>query len=187
MLDKLVGLFWNRGFEAASLSEMVEAAGLNKSSLYNTFGSKEQVFACALERYMDFRRAMIHSTLDGSRGFDEIGDFFDLQRAEVAGDTGFMGCLAVNAQTELGLRDEKVSEIAGQYRDMLREGLRPGLDRAANENVIDGSMIDTYLDALLAFTIALSVSARSGVGTEALLRQIDSAQRLSETWRRDVS
>lgn len=183
VLDKLMALFWERGFEAASLNDMVEAAGLNKSSLYNTFGSKERAFGCALDRYMDFRRTMMAATLDGSGGFDELAKFFDLQRREISGDTGFMGCLAINAQTELGPRDRRVSEIAAEFREMLREGLRPALDLAAERGEIDGSMIEIYLDTILAFSVALSVSARGGATTDELLEQIDSAQRLTETWR----
>jgi len=187
VLEKLMNLFWDRGFEAASLNDMVEAAGLNKSSLYNTFGSKEQVFACALDRYMDFRRSMMSSTLDGSRGFDELAVFFDVQRAEVSAESGFMGCFAVNAQTELGLRDPKVVESASDYRSMMRDALRPGLTLAAEQGVIDGELIETYLDALVAFTVALAVNARSGATTEELLHQIDSAERLTETWRRSTT
>ena len=184
VLDKLLTLFWERGFEASSLSEMVEAAGLNKSSLYNTFGSKEEVFARVLERYMDFRRNMIKETMSGELGFEEIGIFLDMQRQEIAGPTGFMGCLAINAQTELGLRDEKVAEMAGQYRSMLADGLRPALDRASADGVIDGSMIDTYIHTLTACTMALSVSARSGSTTDELLEQIESTRRLTESWRK---
>ena len=183
MLDALVQLFWERGFEGASLADIVEAAGLNKSSLYNTFGSKDELFALVLERYMAFRREMMAATITGDQGFDELATFFSMQREECAGTTGCMGCLAVNAQTELGLRDDEVARRAGSYRDILSGGLRPILESAAERGEIDGGLVDTYIDMLTAFTVSLSVAARSGAGTEELHRQIDSMERLADTWR----
>ena len=67
VLDALVQLFWSRGFDDASLNEIVEAAGLNKSSLYNAFGSKDEVFFAVLDRYLDFRSGMLAEMFDGDR------------------------------------------------------------------------------------------------------------------------
>lgn len=183
MIDALVRLFWERGFEAASLNDIVDAAGLNKSSLYNTFGSKDELFARVLERYMGIRRAMMAATITGDRGLAELAVFFDMQRQECAGDTGCMGCLAINTQTEMGMRDDTIAILAGSYREILGGGLRPIFESASARGEIDAGMVDTYVDMLLAFTVSLSVAARSGAGTPELHRQIDSMERLARTWR----
>ena len=76
-----------------------------------------------------------------------------------------------------------MARLAGSYRDILTGGLRPIFVSAAERGEIDPAMVDTYVDMLMAFTVSLSVAARSGAGTEELHRQIDSMERLANTWR----
>lgn len=52
VLANALGIFWDKGFEATSLSDLMAATGLNKKSLYNEFGSKDALFYCALESYI---------------------------------------------------------------------------------------------------------------------------------------
>ena len=51
-LDRAMDVFWKRGYEAATLPELTAAMGINKPSLYAAFGSKEQLFRKAVERYL---------------------------------------------------------------------------------------------------------------------------------------
>ena len=183
VLDALVQLFWSRGFDDASLNEIVEAAGLNKSSLYNAFGSKDEVFFAVLDRYMDFRSAMLAEMFDGEGGLDLVLGFLQVVRAELASDTGCRGCLAVNASTELGMRDERVAAMADRYRHQIADGVRGPLVRAADAGEIDAGLVDAYVDMVVAFCISLSVAARSGAATEELERQIDSLEQLIGSWR----
>ena len=50
-LDRATALFWTRGYEATSVQDLVDALGVNRASLYGTFGDKAQLFAPVLERY----------------------------------------------------------------------------------------------------------------------------------------
>ncbi|MBB5711853.1 AcrR family transcriptional regulator [Sphingomonas xinjiangensis] len=65
VLDIVLWLFWERGYEGTSLSDILAATNLTKSSLYLVFGSKESLFPRALERYdreyLQFRRAPLES------------------------------------------------------------------------------------------------------------------------------
>lgn len=51
MLDKVVNVFWQHGYEGTSMATLMAATGLNKPSLYAAFGSKEELFRSAFERY----------------------------------------------------------------------------------------------------------------------------------------
>ncbi|TXL21394.1 hypothetical protein BMR06_00995 [Methylococcaceae bacterium HT5] len=51
VLDKAVAVFWAKGYEATSMQDLVEAMGIQRGSLYATFGSKQQLFLQSLERY----------------------------------------------------------------------------------------------------------------------------------------
>ncbi|MFV4847176.1 TetR/AcrR family transcriptional regulator [Edwardsiella tarda] len=52
VLEKLLQLFWLQGYEGTSIAEIVKCAGINPPTLYASFGSKEQVFALVMERYI---------------------------------------------------------------------------------------------------------------------------------------
>ena len=183
VLDALVELFWDRGFEAASLNEIVAAANLNRSSLYNAFGSKDEVYFAAVDRYLADRAAGLADALGGEGGIDIIVKFLEMLRREITAEGGCRGCLAVNASTELGLRDERVAGVAERYRHQLSNHLRSPLDWAAAHGEIEESMVDTYVDMVSAFIISFAVAARSGAERDELERQADSMQRLVDTWR----
>ncbi len=184
VLDALVALFWERGFEAASLTDIVDTAGLNKSSLYNAFGSKDEVFVRALERYVDARAAMLQEMTDGDAGIDDLLAAIEAIREEITSEQGARGCLAVNTSTELGLRNDQVRELSERYRSSLRHGFCRPLERAAALGEIPDELVETYVDIIQAFVVSLAVSARSAAPPEELNRQLDSMQTLIETWRR---
>lgn len=52
-LDQAVELFWQQGYEATSIQNLVDKMGINRSSLYDTFGDKQQLFLVAMDRYID--------------------------------------------------------------------------------------------------------------------------------------
>ena len=50
-LNEAMQVFWTKGFEATSLNDLIGAMKLSKSSFYDTFGSKHEVFLAAIEHY----------------------------------------------------------------------------------------------------------------------------------------
>ena len=183
VLDALVQLFWDKGYEDASLQEIVDAAGLNKSSLYNAFGSKDEIFFAAVERYMALREAMLDEAFTADGGFDQIERFLDMLRMESRSAGGGRGCLAVNATTELGLREDRIADIAARYRTMLGGRLRTSLEQAAADGDIDPAMVQSYADVIVGVAVSIAVAARSGAPVGELERQIDSLAALVAGWR----
>src|ERR1041384_4735339 len=51
VLEGAMVLFWTQGYEATSMQELVEATGINRGSIYNTFGDKEGLFIAVLDHY----------------------------------------------------------------------------------------------------------------------------------------
>lgn len=64
MLDKVVNVFWQHGYEGTSMATLMAATGLNKPSLYAAFGSKEELFLAALERYWKRQGELTRKHLD---------------------------------------------------------------------------------------------------------------------------
>ena len=63
-LDAAMRVFWKHGYEGASLSELTEAMGINRPSLYAAFGDKESLFKKAVDRYMERGSAVWREALD---------------------------------------------------------------------------------------------------------------------------
>src|SRR5262245_53586155 len=52
-IEKAMNVFREKGFEGASMQDLVDATGLSRSSIYETFGSKKELYLAALDRYDD--------------------------------------------------------------------------------------------------------------------------------------
>ena len=184
VLDRLLAIFWTNGFEATSIADVVEATGLNKSSLYNSFGSKEELFSAALDRYIEIRGSMLGDVLRaGTHGIDDIARLLDLQQTEIASERGHLGCLVVNTSTELGLTDEAAAERAQRFRQRLREDIGIVFDRAETLGEIEVGMAPTYTEMLVAFTMSLGVISRGGAPASELEAQFSAMRSLLASWQ----
>ena len=184
VLGHAMTLFWEKGFEASSLSDIVEATGLNKSSLYNAFGSKNELFSTALERYVAMRTGEITELLTtGTQGLADIEKFVDFMREWLLSVDGGRGCFAVNTSTELGLRDDDVTKTSLGFRNEVRTGLRAALSRAEAAGEITAGTVHPKAEILLAFLLALPVIARSGGSPDELNGQFAAARSLLAEWR----
>lgn len=183
-LERAMEVFWEQGYEAASMTDLVDATGLNKSSIYNTFGSKDELFAAALDRYLTRRVAMVSEVVaEGSAGLDDIVGFFELMRAEIDGPTGHLGCLAINSSTELGARDAEMVAVSRTYRTAIRSALTAALQRAATVGEVDAADVERHASVLLGMVLSIAVIARSGATKAEISAQIDAAIGLAESWR----
>ena len=184
VLDAVVQLFWEKGYEATSVSDIVETTGLNKSSLYNAFGSKDALFDQALNRYVNGRTEMITGLLhQGSAGLDDLLSLLDMLWSEVSSGGDHRGCLAVNTSTELGLRDDKVVAMGERYRSLMRGAVTQALERAAHQGEIDASSIPVYANLVVGFMLGASVVVRSGASNEEIRDHVDAGRAMIESWR----
>jgi AcrR family transcriptional regulator len=185
VLDALMELFAEKGFEAASLADIVEVAGLNKSSLYNAFGSKEELFERALRRYIDQRETMLDLAASGEGGIDDVLAFLDMAEMEAMSESGRRGCFAVNSTAELGFASPQMSELAQTYRAMMRTHIRRPLERAAGLGEIDGALVPVYAQTILAFLLTAMLSARGGATEVEMHEHFQALRRLVGSWRTD--
>ena len=63
-LDRAMHVFWDKGYEATSLSDLLDAMGIARQSLYDTFGDKHALFLEALDRYETHRLGQLQSCLE---------------------------------------------------------------------------------------------------------------------------
>ena len=186
VLDALVELFWAQGYEATSVSDIVAATGLNKSSLYNAFGSKEELFDRALTRYIEVRATMLGGVLtEGAAGLDDVLTLLDMMETELLSESGGRGCLAVNSSTELGYRPDAADTQAatGSYRAVIRAALTAAFTRAEEQGEIPSGSAQQYVATLLPWMLGISVAARGGSPRAELRAYLAAGRSLIESWR----
>jgi TetR/AcrR family transcriptional repressor of nem operon len=133
VLNQAMRVFWEQGYRATSLDDLMGATKLNKQSLYCAFGNKRSLFLKALELYRNQKLPAVR------RKLEEFSSPFEAVEAvvrsaadrEAKGDCP-LGCLMTNTALELGLTD---SEIAGEVKKMLRgfDGILNGVIRKGQE------------------------------------------------------
>ncbi len=102
------------------MTELERATGLNRSSIYNTLESKENLFRRALQHYEANRLSAISAVLaTGTGGLDDLHRALDLQHQESQSPWGACGCLSVNAMAELGPRGEAIHGCGVAFRQSL--------------------------------------------------------------------
>ncbi|TKJ85792.1 TetR/AcrR family transcriptional regulator [Erwinia persicina] len=168
-LDKAVELFWAKGYEGTSLTDLTEAIGVNKPSLYAAFGSKEQLFLKALDRYHERIRTFAAHLLTLPSARNSIKDFLcALATFQSASGTPH-GCLLVQGALAGSNESQRVREILGEVREYGVEALRNFLQRAYDQGEIPP---DTDLVTLARYFVTvhqgISVQAAGGVPTEEL-------------------
>jgi AcrR family transcriptional regulator len=99
VVRKALLVFWLKGYEGASLSDIEGATGVARMSLYNVFGNKEGLFYAALERYIDATKKLYEKYLK-KRDIESLEKLIDAYaRSEKLGDVGSWGCLMLNTIT----------------------------------------------------------------------------------------
>ena len=110
-------LFWERGYAATSIQDVVDATGVNRASLYGTFGDKPRLFVAAIDHYVAKISAQRLDILRrAGPAKPAIRDYFEQMIAFAQGEGRGLGCLLTNATVELAPHD---AAIAGTLRASL--------------------------------------------------------------------
>jgi TetR/AcrR family transcriptional repressor of nem operon len=98
VLDRAMRVFWSRGYEAASIEHLVTRMGIQRGSLYQTFGDKRALFFAAIERYDRVVTAKLLASLDEpASGRAAIRSFYALKLEAALASGRPRGCLVTNA------------------------------------------------------------------------------------------
>ena len=160
-LDVAVDVFWRRGFAATSMEDLVAEMGINRGSLYATFGSKESLYELALARYADGALSRLAEILN-----DEAHSMAErietLLRAAASGDQ--RGCLVVNTAMERGAEHEASRQAAADVTRRMRMSVAEAIRVASNHDgrgntLSDGFTPESAANVVLATMQGLKVSA----------------------------
>ncbi|MEU3964269.1 TetR/AcrR family transcriptional regulator [Streptomyces buecherae] len=180
-LDAAIWAFWVKGYEATSTEDLCSATGLGRSSIYNTFNSKHELFTRALARYMDVMTAGQVAVLEQVErpAMERLRALFDVVidgefERRVEGRS--VGCLTVNTTVEIAGRDPEIAALLARdlerrlasFRDVIEVGQRAGEISTAR----DADSLARFLNAVIG---GMRVSAQAGADRAVLESVADTA------------
>ncbi|WP_433296225.1 TetR/AcrR family transcriptional regulator [Pseudonocardia sp. CA-142604] len=168
VLERAMQTFWSYGYERATTPILERELGINRSSLYGTFGSKAGLYRRALERYS--------RTLPGPGGFGEPESgtsnvrplreqvmelLWQVAEPDLDADRP-RGCFAGNATVEVAAHDVEVQRLVSGSFGGVRKRLRDLLLMAQTQGALDADAdTDALASMLLVVTEGLSLVARA--------------------------
>ncbi|MGA5299966.1 TetR/AcrR family transcriptional regulator [Nucisporomicrobium flavum] len=179
VLARAAEVFWRHGYEGASLSALTGAMGINRPSLYATFGSKEELFQRAFARYHERQAAVARAALDQPTAYASVEAFLRSSADGLTAGDHPAGCLSIQGGLACSPENARISQVLAAGRAATEAALRERLTRAAREGDLPAG-VDPQ--ALARFVMALSeghaVHAAAGASREELQASVDIALRV---------
>jgi AcrR family transcriptional regulator len=171
-LEVALHVFWRRGYEGASVSDLTEAMGITKPSLYAAFGNKEELFRKALDRYVDGPGGYVPIALAKPTAREAVEHLL-YEAADAVTDPNYPpGCLAVQGALSCGEAAESIKQELMARRASGENDLRKRFERAIAQGDLpkesDAADLARYVSAILQ---GMAVQATGGA-TRTQLRKI---------------
>jgi len=165
VLGRVIDVFWRKGYEGTSVTDLLNATGLHKGSLYQAFGDKHSLFIRALQAYIENMRVnMQRVATEAERAVDGLRavichhiDESDLGQGVNA------GCMALNSLVENAQHDPEVLQVLGTAYRMRINLLTSLVERAQSEGDLRGDWQPGRIANLIAATEAGILVERKGM------------------------
>ncbi|MFJ9147937.1 TetR/AcrR family transcriptional regulator [Streptomyces sp. NPDC102270] len=165
-LDQAMRVFWQQGYEGASLDALGSATGLGRGSLYGTFGNKDALFRQCLDRYVSVYGGRQEKALAGHAGdpVRAVAAFLDTTLARIADPAVPDGCLIAQSSAQAPTLNEENGAHVRALVSAQRARVRAALGSAA----ADAQVLDELALYVVAVNQSLGVLSRAGVPHEEL-------------------
>ncbi|MFK4760111.1 TetR/AcrR family transcriptional regulator [Microbacterium sp. ZW T5_45] len=169
-LQAAMELFWRRGYEGTSITDLTRTLGINPPSLYAAFGSKRDLFEKALQRYMDDRTAQVEMAMAHPTAHEAMLALLT-GRAEIFTEPGQpSGCMTVQAGLTSGDPGHEIAGLLSNARERTRRTVLSRLRDAASDGDLPDDADCTVLARFVMATIdGMSIEAASGAPREELI------------------
>ena len=175
VLEKAVNFFWEKGYNGTSIGELIEHLGISKSSMYDTFGNKQQLYEAAIKAYrqkgMEFLKTQLQTHTSAKAG---IINLFKNAITESVNDPKRKGCFMVNCTTEYLDNQPRISqEILDNktnFENILGEAIQRGIDNQEFNSNLDVKATATYL---FMFFSGLRVMAKVEPCSEEMTKSVE--------------
>jgi TetR/AcrR family transcriptional repressor of nem operon len=172
-------VFWDRGYEGASLPDLMAGTGLSRGSLYKAFGDKKALLLAALDLYMaDGLKATADILSQPGPVKDAIRDSL-LRYAHLSvGEAGRRGCLVVAMTTELAAHDADVAERTGRMFRRLQQLYAGAIVRGQASGEIAEQDEQVLARLLVCQVEGMRVLGKTGVAERDMLALVDRTMRI---------
>ena len=177
-LERAMEVFWAHGYEATSVQDLLDAMGINRGSMYDTFGDKHALFSQAIDHYGCTVMRGLEEALDASGS--PLGNIRKVLRKMVdralTGDGHGCGCLATHTAVELAPHDPEVGRAVKALLGRIEKAFHRALGRAVEAGELSP---DVNVRALARFFTGtaqgLVVMGKAGPGRATLNDIVDTA------------
>ncbi|MFJ7698375.1 TetR/AcrR family transcriptional regulator [Lysinibacillus fusiformis] len=163
VLEAAMQLFWEKGYEATSLSDLTARMGIQRPSIYSTFGDKKELFEAALRRYTTSRAANIRARLQSHVSVKQaFATFFEeVIQAEYTKDLS-NGCFCINTMVELAPHDERFEILTREHQLYLAVIFQETIERGVQAGELEADTdAKSLAQALIVSLIGLTVMMKS--------------------------
>jgi len=172
--DAAMHVFWQKGYAATSIQDLVDGTGLSRSSLYNTFESKHGLFQHALRRYHCQTAANVALLAEDGPAVARVRALLQQIADDELAGAACCGCLVANTALELGGRDGTVNGLLQEHFATLETALTALMQRGQQQGEIAAGKSPVALARFMVATIqGLRVLGRGYEGEEQAQRLRD--------------
>lgn len=172
-LDKAMTLFWQHGYEATSLSDLVEATGAKAPTLYAEFVNKEGLFRAVLDHYIAHFAAKHEAKLccDDKPVDDALKDYFTAVATCYTSKDTPAGCFMINTSAALAASSKEIAKTIKSRHAVQEQTLREFLQHRQEKGEIPAGKDVKELALFLSCVLqGMSISAREGASFDTLMQ-----------------
>jgi TetR/AcrR family transcriptional repressor of nem operon len=157
--------FWKEGYEASSVQKLLDCTGINRGTLYNSFGDKDTFFKSCIDQYNANMANHINASLKNEKlaAWDAINEYFEQAVLSLSNKHRGMGCLLVNSLCESINYDKEMKKVVRASLAAIRKPLVLRLKEAQKKGKLKkGVSVESAADILMNMLHGLRVNARDG-------------------------
>ncbi|WP_307122963.1 TetR/AcrR family transcriptional regulator [Streptomyces sp. B1I3] len=177
-LERAMLVFWEHGYEGASLANLTGAMGISTTSMYAAFGNKEELFRKALERYTEGPSAYLARALEEPTALGVAAAILAGTVRTTTRPAHPHGCLGVQGALATSNSGQETRDLLVAWRNdgysCVRERFRRAVDDGDLPSETDPGLLARCLTT---FAYGIAVQAASGVGRDELQEMADAALR----------
>ncbi len=154
VMQDAMDAFWEHGYNATSVNDLLAEMKMNRGSLYGAFGDKKTLFLATLDKYDQQRSAEIHEILHRPGPVrSALREWFDQIADMCTGQAGMRGCMAIKSAMEMAPHDKEIADWVKKFHrrnhKMVAEVLRRGQAQGEISAGIDADIAARFLLASL--------------------------------------
>ncbi|KQT62042.1 MULTISPECIES: TetR/AcrR family transcriptional regulator [unclassified Aureimonas] len=169
-LQAAMQLFWRKGYEGTSLSDLTEGMGITRPSLYGAFGNKEDLFRRALERYEASHLGFFSEALARPTARAVVAALLEGYAEALTADCGPGGCMSVNAALACSEGASEIQRAVVEKRRQAEAQLRDRLARSIAEGDLASQDPGDLARYIMTVAQGMAVQSASGADRAALDR-----------------